>query len=100
MNRQNRNASRINVGLAPLLSGLSGLTGLRGLFSLAPPVRALLLCPIVGAGLFLVLAATMAEEKLNFLSVGTAHVASLRGWSRAVKRSTMPFCRNPAARGN
>ncbi len=85
MGRQKRKASRINLELAPLLGGLFGLRG----FFFPPSGESLFLVAVVRAGLFLVALARVAVEKQNFLSVGTAHIASLRGWPRAVKRSTI-----------
>lgn len=96
MSRQNRNANRINLGLALPLGGPFGQTGLRGFLGFASSIRALLLRPIMRAGFFLVLAATTAEEKLNLLSVGTAHLASVLRWQRAEKRSTMPQGKIPS----
>ncbi|MHB8384281.1 MAG: hypothetical protein ACYDC3_18295 [Candidatus Binataceae bacterium] len=72
------------------------LSGLRlvlgdgfGHFGLASSVGALFLRLVVGMGLLVVLAALAAEEVENFLSVGTAHTASVPPWRRAEKRTTL-----------
>lgn len=70
------------------LSGLLSLTLLRPLF-LAATREPLLLVAVVQARLFLVPLTLVAIEEQNFLSVGTAHAASLRGWWVVVKRTTM-----------
>jgi hypothetical protein len=72
---------------------------LLGFSFLTASVGALLLRPVMGMRLFVILGATMAEEEENFLRVAGRHTASVSGWKRSVKRNTMSYCRNSAARG-
>jgi hypothetical protein len=90
MSRQTRNRNRINLVLALLLGGLFGRTDWLGFLSLPSPVRPLFLRSVVGARLFLVVVAAMAEEKQNRLRVFGTHTPSFRSLRVVVKRSTLP----------
>jgi poly-gamma-glutamate capsule biosynthesis protein CapA/YwtB (metallophosphatase superfamily) len=46
---------------------------------------------VMGMVLLVILAARAAEKKQNRLSVGMAHVGSLRSWRLVVKRTTLPL---------
>jgi hypothetical protein len=69
-----------------ILGRLLGLLLSLSLFRLAPSIGSLLLRLVMRVRLFVVLAATTAEEKENFLSVPGTHIASLRKMRAHVKR--------------
>lgn len=79
------------------LGGLFSWAGFQ-LFFLSSSGEPLLLCPIVWAGLFLVLLTLVAVEEQNLLRVAGTHTNSLSRWSRAVKRATVHGSENQSRR--
>jgi hypothetical protein len=75
--------------LGQLIGVLFWLCGLRSLSFFQLFRLASFHGPIVRMCFFMVFGARAAEKEQNFLSVGTAHTASVQRWWIVVKRSTV-----------